>query len=420
MSDNPKLPKWLTDPEPRMYMMKPFKNRGQFGVVNWNYNPYNYHLNDDAAEIIKRWLPDFDPDHADIPGLEALMLTEFGISPTDVQELTWPNMLAMLSRRNPPAIAAQQAPQTPMTNIPDRISAPPELLEQAVSDLLGRIPDTWQEYRPDDLTETQSQGLFLLVAAGMVERRERLRMRMFNHPLVAEATITCTGEYGGIEAMQPLIASLWSDWQDAFREWEKGDTANMPPAHCERLEPSEWRLTDQGQIAQQDIQEGEQKTVFDFVLKRGFFDGRPRPLPDGRVSRREPVRGYGALVSMEKKQAADLNGNGAGTVNVGNWREGGDAFAQAFGPMLAKAFEGLQAQEDAKAEPPAKTEKKGRRKGRKKLPPKEERRRRAILERWERASGECSRKDFCADEGITVKQLENFQRWKKQRENRGE
>jgi len=117
------------------------------------------------------------------------------------------------------------------------------MLEQAVSDLLSRIPDTWQEYRPDDLTETQSQGLFLLVAAGMVERRERLRMRMFNQPLVAEATITCTGEYGGVEALQPLIASLWSDWQDAFREWKKGDAANMPPAHCGRLEPSEWRLT---------------------------------------------------------------------------------------------------------------------------------------------------------------------------------
>jgi hypothetical protein len=80
----------------------------------------------------------------------------------------------------------------------------------------------------------------------------------------------------------------------------------------------------------------------------------------------------------------------------------------------------LQAQEDAKAEPPAKADKKGRRKGRKKLPPKEERRRLAILERWERASGECSRNDFCDTEGITVKQLENFQRWKQQRENRGE
>lgn len=244
----------------------------------------------------------------------------------------------------------------PISNIPGRITASAEMLEAAVAELLRLIPDTWQEYRPDDLTETQSQGLFLLVAAGMVERRERLRMRMFNHPLVAEATITCTGEYGGVEALQPLIASLWSDWQDAFREWKKGDAANMPPAHCERLEPSEWRLTDQGQIARQDIREGEQKTVFDFVLKRGFFDGRPRPLPDGRVSRREPVRGYGALVSMEKTQAADLKGNGAGTVNVGNWREGADPFAQAFAPILAKAFEGLQAQEDAKAEPPAKTD----------------------------------------------------------------
>jgi hypothetical protein len=303
----------------------------------------------------------------------------------------------------------------PMSNIPGRITASAEMLEVAVAELLHRIPETWQAYEPDDLSETKAQGLFLLTAAGMVERRERLRLRFANHPVVAEATITMTGEYGGIEALEPLVANLWSDWQDAFRVWKKGDAANVSPAHCERLEPSEWRLTDQGQIARQDIQKGEQKTVFDFVLKRGFFDGRPRPLPDGRASRREPVRGYGALVSMEKMQAADLNGNGAGMVNVGNWREGGDAFAQAFGPMLAKAFEGLQAQEDAKAKPAAKA---GQR-GRPKLPPEEERRRLEILAGWEKArDAGVSRKDFCADERITVKQLENFHRWKLQRENR--
>jgi len=145
VSDKPKLPEWLTNPKPRWYMMRPFKNRGYAGVVDWNRNPFDFHLNDEAAEVIRRWLPDFDPDHADIAGLEALMLTEFGLSPAHVQELTWPNMLAMLSRRTPPANAGKlpattkppaqampgrQAPQTPMTNIPDRISAPRKCLSR--------------------------------------------------------------------------------------------------------------------------------------------------------------------------------------------------------------------------------------------------------------------------------------------------
>ncbi len=57
--------------------------------------------------------------------------------------------------------------------------------------------------------------------------------------------------------------------------------------------------------------------------------------------------------------------------------------------------------------------------GRKKLTAKEEQRRRDILERWERASSAgVSRERFCDDENITVKDLENFQRFFKQRENR--
>ena len=101
MSDKPKLPEWLANPRPRWYMMRPFKNRGYAGVVNWNRNPFNFCLDDEAAEAIRRWLPDFDPDQADIAGLEALMLNEFGMSPAHIQELTWPNMLTMLRQRDP-------------------------------------------------------------------------------------------------------------------------------------------------------------------------------------------------------------------------------------------------------------------------------------------------------------------------------
>lgn len=217
----------------------------------------------------------------------------------------------------------------------DRITAPPEMLEPAVAELLRRIPETWQTYKPDDLTATQSQALFLLVAAGMVEKRERMRMRFADHPVSAEATITATGEYGGVEALQSLFANLWTDWKDAFQSWQQSETAGVLPAHCERLEPSEWRLTDQGVMSRSDLDsppsndipaEVYRQHVFDFVLRRGLQKNRPL------------VRGAGALVKMNKAKADPA----PATVNVGNWSEGGDAFAQAFGPMMSKMFEAMQ------------------------------------------------------------------------------
>ena len=92
------------------------------------------------------------------------------------------------------------------SNIPDRITAPPEQLEPAIADLLARIPDTWQVYRPDDLTAVQGQTLFLLTAAGMVQRRERLRLSMAGAAAAVEATLEATGESGLVEAMERLAA----------------------------------------------------------------------------------------------------------------------------------------------------------------------------------------------------------------------
>jgi hypothetical protein len=226
------------------------------------------------------------------------------------------------------------------SNIPGRITAPAEMLENAIGELLRRIPETWQAHRPDDLTEVQTQALFLLTAAGMVERRLRLRMTMANHPVVAEATITFTGEYGPIEALKPLFADLWADWQDAYRQWKQGDTAHVAPAHCERVEPSEWRLTVEGVQALTGLANGEESKVFDFVLKRGLLDGQPHKMPDGGIFRRGPVLGKGQLVTMNKTTAKPAE---PATVRIGNWPEGGDAFVQAFGPSLEKAFAAMQA-----------------------------------------------------------------------------
>ena len=225
------------------------------------------------------------------------------------------------------------------SNIPDRVTAPPELLEPVLAELLGRIPDTWQTYRPDHLTEIQAQGLFLLTAAGMVQRRERLRLGMANQPLVAEATLEATGEYGMVEALEPLAAHLWSDWREAFRAWTDGETRDVSPFYCERLGPAEWRLTDQGVLARQDLVAGQSRRVFDFVLGLGFFDGRPRLLPGGRITRRQQVRGAGSLVRMQKLHGQTVVAASAGVGDVG--AAGMEAFVRAlmgmFGALQANA-----------------------------------------------------------------------------------
>ena len=43
----------------------------------------------------------------------------------------------------------------PLSNISGRITASAGMLEPAVAELLRWIPETWQAYRPDDLSETR-------------------------------------------------------------------------------------------------------------------------------------------------------------------------------------------------------------------------------------------------------------------------
>jgi len=214
-----------------------------------------------------------------------------------------------------------------------------DLLQDAVAALLHRIPERWAEYDADALTATESQALFLLVAAGMVERRIRLRARLHNHPVAVEATITATGEYGFAEAMEPVLASMWGEWKDAYHAWRTGETRGALLSVTEHLKPDEWRLTDQGALARADLDGGHAERALDFVLRRGFFDGQPRLILEPgreRVSPREAVRGYGQLVTMRKVQADAAS---PPAVNVGNWKEGADAFAAAFEPVVKAVFE---------------------------------------------------------------------------------
>jgi len=206
------------------------------------------------------------------------------------------------------------------------VDAAEELIQTAVATLLRRVPERWEEYDADSLTATESKALFLLIAAGMVERRIRLRIRLNNHPVAVEATVTATGECGFAEAMEPVLGAMWTDWKDAFTAWRSGETRGSPSAVTEHLKPDEWRLTDQGLLARTDLDNGDAQVALDFVLRRGFFDGSPRLILEPgtpRISQREPVAGCGRLVTMRRVQADGLP---PVTVNVGNWAEAANAF----------------------------------------------------------------------------------------------
>ena len=205
-----------------------------------------------------------------------------------------------------------------------------DLLQTAVAALLRRVPERWEEYDADSLTATESKALFLLVAAGMVERRIRFRTHLHDHPVAVEATVTATGEYGFAEAMEPVLASMWTDWKDAFLAWRNGEARGAPSMVTEHLKPDEWRLTDQGALARVDLDGGNAHIALDFVLHRGFFDGKPRSIAEAgrrRTSRREPVPGSGRLVSMRKVPAETASPT---AVIVTNWDEAAAAFMMAY------------------------------------------------------------------------------------------
>ena len=261
-------------------------------------------------------------------------------------------MAGTISRNNRGAsipLLAKDPPVDKDSNIDNFITSPDELLEPEVLKLLQTIPDVWQEYNFQQLTSLQAQGRFLLVAAGMVECKHRVRVQMFNSPMIAEATFSATGEYGFVDALEPFFAALWEDWKEPYLEWKKSETATAPSSHCQALEPAEWRLTDQGVLAREDIAKGNSSRPLDFIFKRGAFDGQLRMMPDGRISQREHVRGYGRLLNFEKKReepSAKAPKPTTEKVNVANWDEGSDAFAAAFEKMMPKMFEMMHAHQN--------------------------------------------------------------------------
>lgn len=210
-------------------------------------------------------------------------------------------------------------------------------LAPVVAQLLRDVPDKWAAFDPAEMTAEQDRALYLLTAAEMVERRLRFRVSMVTAPTLLEAVLTVTGVEGFHEGMNPLLAKAWSLWEERFKAWNAGDARETTPFIVESVPPHEWRLTQSGILARNDIDAGDTGGL-DFVLWQGFFDGQPRPTQDGRISQRCPTAGFGRLESLTER----ANGPELPRVNVANWSEGVEVLSGRVladvGTMLANHF----------------------------------------------------------------------------------
>jgi len=253
-------------------------------------------------------------------------------------------------------------------NISERLPATEaevEALKPAIAGLLHSIPLTWAEFDADKLSVLQSNALFLLTAAGMVEQRGWIRTTFANHPTCFEWRFQATGEGGYQEAFKRATAIEYQTWGDTWRSWCAGVNKDLSPFHVQVIRPQEWRLREQGELARHELSatnpQGDPTTVFDFVLKRqgygpGYWNrrilgaGQPLSAEDKRIIEKEltagcnlaqvsrpPVVGTGQLLEIRKIEQTAASQ----AVNLTNWPEGASAFADALGKSLGPMFEAM-------------------------------------------------------------------------------
>lgn len=231
-----------------------------------------------------------------------------------------------------------------------RNDPPASPLRQDVAALLRIIPDNWSEFDRDELTDAQNKSLYAMIAAGLVERRGRIRIAFAGRGESFEVRYQATREAGMAAALASAVSEMFLAWQDAWTRWTKSEASSGVPFVAESLKPQEWRLTSEGVIARSDLADNP-NMVIDFVLKTGFYGSGYRhrafiaslpKLEAGATAERSsgpnqtaeatrpPVEGTGTLVEKRRRMRPTEPSN----VAVTNWAEGTDSFAQLLAPMF--------------------------------------------------------------------------------------
>ena len=211
---------------------------------------------------------------------------------------------------------------------------------RCVESLLRSIPERWADFDHDAIASTEQRALFLLVAAGLVERRIGVRGEFAGQGPTVEFTIDATGEYGLIEAMEPVAAEMWAAWGPAFEAWNAGGTKTTTPFRFTKTGLDRWRLTEFGVMARADLDieapspeaaaiVGSYQRTIEFVTRSGHQTERPS------------VRGEGRLVEMQIRDAGEDEVPTPAPVSLANSEELAAAFRDLVVPAMAEALRGV-------------------------------------------------------------------------------
>ncbi len=211
-------------------------------------------------------------------------------------------------------------------------------LQQAIDDLLRKIPERWVDFEHDDLSSTEHRAIFLLVAAGLVERRIGLCVCFAGQPKPIEFAIDASGEYGLVEAIDAVVSEMWTRWGPAFEAWKASEAKGSTPFRVTSSGLNRWRLTDQGVIARGDLdiheptsgaakEVGSHLEVFHFVTRTGPYASRPG------------IRGAGRLVGLNDPDRSSGITAEAIPVKVVNSQEIAATFCDLVVPEITKSIE---------------------------------------------------------------------------------
>ncbi len=236
--------------------------------------------------------------------------------------------------------------------------------------LLRSIPETWATFDPDAQAAVQANALFHLTAAGLVERRNKIRLTMANSPTAVEMRYEATGEGGFAEVMEHALPKLFDQWLAQWQAWLESPAGMRSPFHAEEVPPPEWRLSDQGVIARDGLKNAAGLNyAVEFVLKQGFFGpgfwvrkfmiGRTPTIDDQQTIAaqlaaagtenvdlsqlpRPPVPGAGRLLEVRKVPTEPHVPPSPLQVNVANWSSGADELVAALKAAFGTALSGAQ------------------------------------------------------------------------------
>ena len=211
-------------------------------------------------------------------------------------------------------------------------------LEEAISSSLRQIPKRWADFEDDALTKIEQRALFLLVAAGLVERRISIRGEFAGQGPSIEFTIDVTGENGLAEAMEPVIAEMWTKWGPAFEEWKASEAGTATPFRFTRIGLDRWRLTERGVLARSDLDIqtpsseataflGCYQRVIEYITRTGHQADRPM------------VPGQGRLVEMNRTRPGNEKPEEPMSVSIDNLAELTAAIREALIQGLKELFQ---------------------------------------------------------------------------------